>query len=208
MTEPAAAGGAIYDEKSRAAVTLQLSEIVRSVEMNLTPISNSSWALHTPVTPIHRLCSGGIRDVNQVLRCLWRGSGSGRELDCNPTVAAGGLMASPILGRTGHPFLLVVYALIGLSLWTVDREIGGRSSQPISVISNPDTASSGSPHGEIIASFVLPQNDKLYRPASSVLDQLGSHEPSSAESSDKDHDKRHRAAVALMVYLSTDGIKR
>ena len=117
-------------------------------------------------------------------------------------------MASPILGRTGHPFLLVVYALIGLSLWTVDREIGGRSSQPISVISNPDTASSGSSHGEIVASFVLPHDDKLYRPASSVLDQLASNESSSAEDNDKEHDKRQRAAVALMVYLSADGIRR
>jgi hypothetical protein len=116
-------------------------------------------------------------------------------------------MATPILGRTGHPFLIVVYALIALSLWTVDREIGGRSSQSISVISSPDTASSASPHGEIVASFVLP-HDKLYRPASSVLDQLASHESSSAEGSDKDHDNRHRAAIALMVYLSTDGIKR
>lgn len=89
----------------------------------------------------------------------------------------------------------------------VDREIGGRSSQSISVISSPDTASSGSRHGEIVASFVLP-HDKLYRPARSVLDQLASHESSSAEGSDKDHDNRHRAAIALMVYLSTDGIKR
>lgn len=117
-------------------------------------------------------------------------------------------MATPILGRTGHPFLIVVYALIALSLWTVDREIGDRSSQPISVISNPDTAGSGSSHGEIVASFVLPYDDKLYRPASSVLDQLASNESSSAEDNDKDHDKRHRAAIALMVYLSTDGIKR
>jgi hypothetical protein len=117
-------------------------------------------------------------------------------------------MTTPIQGRTGNPFLIVVYALVALSLWTVDREISRRSSQPISVISNPDTASGGSSHGEIVASFVLPHDDKLYRPASSVLDQLGSHEPSSAESSDKDHDKRHRAAVALMAYLSTDGIKR
>ena len=116
-------------------------------------------------------------------------------------------MATPIQGRTGNPFLIVVYALVALSLWTVDREISRWSSQPISVISNPDTASSGSSHGEIVASFVLPHDDKLYRPASSVLDQLASHESSSAESSDKDND-RHRAAVALMVYLSTDGIKR
>jgi hypothetical protein len=117
-------------------------------------------------------------------------------------------MATPIQRGPSNPFLVVAYALIALSLWTVDREIAGRSSQPASAISNLDTASSGSPQGEIVASFVLPQNDKLYRPASSVLDQLGSHEPSSAESSDKDHDKRHRAAVALMAYLSTDGIKR
>jgi len=26
--------------------------------MNLTPASNSSWALHMPLTPIDRLCSG------------------------------------------------------------------------------------------------------------------------------------------------------
>jgi hypothetical protein len=117
-------------------------------------------------------------------------------------------MATPIQNRTGNPSLFVAYALIALSLWMVDSEVSGRSSQAISLASNPDTASSDSPHGETVASFILPQNGKLYRPASSVLDQLGSHEPSSAESSDKDHDKRHRAAVALMVYLSTDGIKR
>ena len=115
-------------------------------------------------------------------------------------------MATPILGRTGNPFLFVVYALVALSLWTIDRQISGYYSQ-LSVASNPDTASSASPHGEIVASFVLP-HDKLYRPASSVLDQLASNESSSAEDNDKDHDKRHRAAVALMVYLSTDGIKR
>jgi hypothetical protein len=117
-------------------------------------------------------------------------------------------MTTPIQRRTGNPFLIVVYALVALSLWTVDREIGGPSSQAISVISNPDTTSSGSSHGEIVASFVLPHDDKLYRPASSVLDHLATPESSSAEGSDKDHDKRHRAAVALMVYLSTDGIKR
>ena len=116
-------------------------------------------------------------------------------------------MATPIQNRTGNPSLFVAYALIALSLWMVDREVSGRSSQAISLASNPDTASSDSPHGEIVASFILPQNDKLYRPASSFLDQLASDAPSSAESSDKDHD-RHRAAVALMVYLSTDGIKR
>ena len=117
-------------------------------------------------------------------------------------------MATPIRRRTGNPFLFVAYALIALSLWTVDREIGDRSSQPITVISNPDTASSGSPHGEIVAGFVLPQNDKLYRPASSVLDQLASNESSSAEDNDKSRDKRHTAVIALMGYLSTDGIRR
>lgn len=117
-------------------------------------------------------------------------------------------MATPILGRTGHPFLFVAYALIALSLWTVDREIRGRSSQSISVISSPDTASSASSHAEIVASFVLPYNDKLYRPASSVLDQLAINESSSAEDNEKGQDKRHRAALALMVYLSTDGIRR
>jgi hypothetical protein len=91
----------------------------------------------------------------------------------------------------------------------IDTEIGGRSSQPTSVISHPDTASNGSPHGEIVASFVVPHDDKLYRPASSVLDQLASDESSAAENHDKDHEeKRHRAAIALMVYLATDGIKR
>ena len=117
-------------------------------------------------------------------------------------------MATPIQRGTSNPFLFVVYALIALSLWMIDTEIGGRSSQPTSVISHPDTASSGSPHGEIVASFVLPQNDKLYRPASSVLDQLESNESSSAEDNDKDHDERNRAAIALMVYLSRDGIRR
>jgi|GEM_PF-3183629 len=117
-------------------------------------------------------------------------------------------MTTPIQRRTGNPFLFLAYALIALSLWTVDREIGGRSSQPITVISNPDTASSGSPHGKIIASSVLPQNDKLYRPASSVLDQFASNESSSAEDNDKSRDKRHTAVIALMGYLSTDGIKR
>lgn len=117
-------------------------------------------------------------------------------------------MATPIQRRTGNPFLFVVYALIALSLWTVDREIGGRSSQPTSVVSNPGTESDGSPRGEIVASFVLPQNDKLYRPASSVLDQLATDEASSGEDNDKDPDRHHRAVIALMVYLSTDGIKR
>jgi hypothetical protein len=117
-------------------------------------------------------------------------------------------MATPNQNRTGNPSLFVAYALIALSLWMVDRQVSGRSSQPISVISNPDTASGGSSHGEIVASFVLPHDDKLYRPASSVLDHLARDESSSAEDSDTDHDKRHRAAVALMVYLSTDGIKR
>jgi hypothetical protein len=117
-------------------------------------------------------------------------------------------MATPIQRRTGNPFLFVAYALVALSLWSVDREFGGRSSQPTSVVSNPGTEGGGSPHSEIVASFVLPQNDKLYRPASSVLDQLESNESSSAEDNDKDHDKRNRAAIALMVYLSTDGIRR
>ena len=70
------------------------------------------------------------------------------------------------------------------------------------------TEGGGSPHGEIVASFVLPHNDKLYRPASSVLDQLAADESSSAENNYKDDDRRHKAAVALMVYLTTDGIKR
>ena len=114
-------------------------------------------------------------------------------------------MTTPIQRRTGNPFLFLAYALIALSLWTVDREIGGRSSQPITVISNPDTASSGSPHGKVVASSV---NDKLYRPASSVLDQFASNESSSAEDNDKSRDKRHTAVIALMGYLSTDGIRR
>ena len=117
-------------------------------------------------------------------------------------------MATPNQNRTGNPSLFVAYALIALSLWMVDREVSGRSSQAISLASNPDTASSDSPHGEIVASFILPQNDKLYRPASSVLDQLASDESSSSEDNEKGDDKRHRAALALMVYLSADGIKR
>ena len=117
-------------------------------------------------------------------------------------------MATPIQNRNGNPILFVAYVLIALSLWMIDREVIGRSSQPISLASNPDTASSDSPHGEVVASFILPQNDKLYRPASSVLDQLASDESNPAEENDKDHDNRHRAALALMVYLSTDGIKR
>jgi hypothetical protein len=117
-------------------------------------------------------------------------------------------MATPIEKRNGNPFLFVAYALIALSLWTVDREIDGRSSQPTSVVSTPGTEGGGSPHGEIVASFVLPQNEKLYRPASSVLEQLAANEPSSAENDHENENKRHRAAVALMVYLSTDGIKR
>src|SRR5688500_9210698 len=115
-------------------------------------------------------------------------------------------MATPIQRGTSNPFLFVAYALIALSLWMIDTEIADRSAQPTSVISNPDTASSGSPNGEIVASFVLPQKDELYRPASSVLDQLADNESSSAEDNDQDHDKRHKAAIALMVYLSTDGI--
>ena len=48
---------------------------------------------------------------------------------------------------------------------------------------------------------------KLYRPASSVLDELASNESSSAEDNDKDQDNRLRAVIAWMVYLSTDGKK-
>jgi hypothetical protein len=117
-------------------------------------------------------------------------------------------MATPIEKRNGNPFLFVAYALIALSLWTVDREIGGRSSEPTSVVSTPGTEGGGSPHGEIVASFVLPQNEKLYRPASSVLEQLAANESSSAENNDEDENNRHRAALALMVYLATDGIRR
>ena len=147
-------------------------------------------------------------DVNQLeTRVFERGAESARELDCSQTVAAGGLMATPILGRTGNPFLFVAYALIALSLWTVDREFGGRSSQP-SIISTSDTAGDGgSQHGETSPSLVLPQSDKFYRPASSVLEQLAADGSSSAEDDYKDHDK-HRAAIALMVYLATDGIRR
>jgi hypothetical protein len=147
-------------------------------------------------------------DVKQLEARIFKGERKRPRTRLQSTVAAGGLMATPILGKPGNQFLFVAYALIALSLWTVDREIDGRSSRPISLISNPYPASSGSPHGEIVASFVLPQNDKLYRPASSVLDQLANNESSSAEDNDKDHEKRHRAAIALMVYLSTDGIRR
>ena len=105
-------------------------------------------------------------------------------------------MATPILGRTGNPFLFVAYGLIALSLWMVDREIGGRSSQPTSVI-NPDTASGGSSHVETYASFVLPQNDTLYRPASTVLDQLVSDESSAAENHDKDHDEAPQSGYSI-----------
>jgi hypothetical protein len=147
-------------------------------------------------------------DVNQLEKRVFEGERKRPENSIAIQQLAGGLMATPIQRGTSNPFLFVAYALIALSLWMIDTEIGGRSSQPTSVISHPDTASSGSPHGEIVASFVLPQNDKLYRPASSVLDQLESNESSSAEDNDKDHDKRNRAAIALMVYLSTDGIRR
>jgi hypothetical protein len=116
-------------------------------------------------------------------------------------------MATPIEKRNGNTFLFVAYALIALSLWMVDREICGQSSQP-SVIYNSDTADGASPQSEIYPSFVLPHNDKLYRPANSVLEQLAANESSSAEKNQEDDDNRHRAALALMVYLSTDGIKR
>jgi hypothetical protein len=117
-------------------------------------------------------------------------------------------MATPIQRRTGNPFLFVAYALIALSLWTVDREIGGGSSQPTSVTYNSGTAGVGSPQSEIYPSFVLPHNDKLYRPAGSILEQLAANESSSAENNDQDENNRHRAALALMVYLATDGIRR
>jgi hypothetical protein len=58
------------------------------------------------------------------------------------------------------------------------------------------------------AGRVSSPEQKLYRPASSVLDELASNESSSAEDNDKGHDNGHRAVIALMVYLSTDGIKR
>jgi hypothetical protein len=117
-------------------------------------------------------------------------------------------MATPILGGTGNRFLLVAYALIALSLWTVDREIAGHSAQPTAASPQSGMPGAGPPHGESYGSFVLSQNDKFYRPASSLLDQLASGESSSAEDNDKDHDNLNRAAIALMVYLSTDGIRR
>jgi len=117
-------------------------------------------------------------------------------------------MAAPILGRTGSPFLFVAYALIALSLWTVDREITGHSGQPTAATPRSGIPGAGPPHGETYASFVNPQNGKLYHPASSVLDQLAAGHSSSAENPDQDHEKRHKAAIALMVYLATDGIRR
>jgi hypothetical protein len=82
-------------------------------------------------------------------------------------------------------------ALVALSLWTVDREIGGRSAQPTSVIPNSGMNDGGvSPHGEMNPRSVLRQNDKFYRPASSVLGQIAANESSSAENDHKDHNKR------------------
>ena len=42
----------------------------------------------------------------------------------------------------------------------------------------------------LFTSFVIPHNDRLNPPASSVLDQLASNESASAEDNDKDADDR------------------
>jgi hypothetical protein len=124
------------------------------------------------------------------------------------TIAAGGLMATPIQGRTRNPFLFVAYALVALSLWMVDRGIGGRSAQPTSSSLRSDMPGAGPQHGETYASFVLPQNDRLYLTANSVSEQLAANESSSAENNDQEENNRQRAALAFMVYLATDGIRR
>jgi hypothetical protein len=112
-------------------------------------------------------------------------------------------MAAPILRRTANPFLMVAYTLVALSLWTMDRGIVGRSSQP-----TPGVIGGVSSHHEMYPGSILFPNDKFYHPASSVLEELAANESSSGENNHKDHDKRHRAALALMVYAATDGIRR
>ena len=108
-------------------------------------------------------------------------------------------MAAPILRRTGNPFLMVAYTLVALSLWTMDTGIVGRPSQPtLGVIGGVSS------HHEMYPGSILSPNDEFYHPASSVLDELSANESNSAENHDKDHDKRHRAALASMVYSATE----
>ena len=100
-------------------------------------------------------------------------------------------MAAPILRRTGNPFLMVAYTLVALSLWTVDRGIVGRPSQSTSGVI--DGVSSDQ---EMYPRSILYPNDKFYHPTSSVLEGLAANESNSGENNQKDHDKRHRAALA------------
>lgn len=53
----------------------------------------------------------------------------------------------------------------------------------------------------------FPQRQTLSSGQFGFYTSFASNELTSAEDNDKDPDNRHRAAIALMVYLSTDGIK-
>ena len=112
-------------------------------------------------------------------------------------------MAAPILRRTGNPFLMVAYTLVALSLWTVDRGIVGRPSQP-----TPGVIGGVSSDHEMYPGSILYPKEKFYPSASSVLEELAANESNSGENNQKDHDQRHRAALALMVDAATDGIRR
>jgi hypothetical protein len=88
-------------------------------------------------------------------------------------------MATAIQGRTSNPFLDVAYALVGLSLVTVDKGIVGRSlQQPISGAAGDGFSS----HSGMYAESLLSQSHPWHPPGSLILQQPAANDSTSAES--------------------------
>ena len=112
-------------------------------------------------------------------------------------------MANAVSGRSDTPAypLFLAYALILLSLWKVDMGLIGRTR----------VASSGSDH--VIATRLarvesLDNSPTDYRLLVSMLEQ-SSVNPSARIGIDAQNEEvRRLAALALMVYVAGDGIRR